>query len=196
LKDPAFQAHILASKQSDQAHKQNASQFDNILSQLSHIQDGEDVCKTVIGSADQPTKLWIRPFPWKQQIVVEGHLCDCLHLDEEGKCTYDEKEGSDVAESVDESPMIVPSKVLHQEEEKESCPLCRFMKKGSCREAFISWDKCMSSLKKDDQITTCSRPTFELFSCMTKDDYYDIMTVNSHHILPALEKAVENIKIN
>lgn len=115
-----------------------------------------------------------------------------LGLDSEGNCICENREDSKTEESAEESEFLIPSKTIHINEEQETCPLCRYMKKGSCRDQFIGWDKCMSSLKEKDQISKCSKPTFELFQCMTKDEYYDIMTVNSHNILPALEVSAKS----
>eukprot|EP00979_Chaetoceros_neogracilis_P016737 scaffold9262_cov287-Chaetoceros_neogracile.AAC.6 len=50
-----------------------------------------------------------------------------------------------------------------EEEEKDSCPFCRFFLESPCSEAFQVWHEC---IKKSDKATDCMVPFQPLKDCM------------------------------
>lgn len=201
VRDPDYQPAILL-QSSDKTHLDNHSDKLKLplkASSLIHVNLNDLTHETelelvVNDESKEKASVTVSPFMkhLQQQIVVEGHLCSTRYIDENGRCNFDKDSISDTPDYSDEEYFNnISSPMPHAEDESEKCSLCRFMKRGSCRNEFIAWSKCLEMLQKDDDLSKCSGDTLQLMRCMVKDEYYDIMTVNSHHMLPALEKSVE-----
>ena len=65
-----------------------------------------------------------------------------------------------------------------EEEEEETCGFCAYMKGGSCKKEFVSWEKCVDAAKasEEDFVEKCFEVTGMLRECMLKDkEYYGEM---------------------
>ena len=65
-----------------------------------------------------------------------------------------------------------------EEEEEEECGFCKYMKGGSCKEAFVAWEACVDAAKErgEDFVDVCFETTSALRDCMLLDpDYYGPM---------------------
>ena len=68
------------------------------------------------------------------------------------------------------------------EEEEETCGFCKYMKGGSCKDAFVAWEACVDKAKETDEdfVEVCYEATSALRDCMLKDpEYYGPMTGES-----------------
>lgn len=138
---------------------------------------------TVLGRYYPSESASFTVLPEKQQILLEGHICSSLYVDGEGNCTFDRSSEALEALSAAEAPVeSVNSHVTShgvedkvEEAEEEPCPLCRFVKRGPCKDSFMTWNKCMSTLKEDDELSKCFSQTANMMRCMRKYEYYDIM---------------------
>lgn len=146
-------------------------------------------------------KIQITPWPFHHQIVAEGRLCDSHHIGDKRNCTYDrsqiESVSKTIAEDNDSSGTIViphQSKTAsqHPEDDESPCPLCRFLRKGSCRPEVVAWDACISTLDENSDFSKCHASTVNMLRCMVKDEYYDIMTTNSQKTLAGLASVQES----
>lgn len=62
---------------------------------------------------------------------------------------------------------------------EEACGFCKYMKGGSCREAFVAWEACVDAAKErgEDFVDACFETTSALRDCMLLDpEYYGPMT--------------------
>mmetsp|Transcript_12591 Transcript_12591/g.27201 ORF Transcript_12591/g.27201 Transcript_12591/m.27201 type:complete len:150 (+) Transcript_12591:52-501(+) len=62
-----------------------------------------------------------------------------------------------------------------EEEDKEECGWCRWMKAGACKAEFEVWLKCVDDVKDAgrDDVETCASVMGPLWDCMQKNtDYY------------------------
>ena len=141
------------------------------------------------------------------QLVIDGHICNSKYIGDDGcSCTF---EKSDI-------PDDLPDEVLKKRVEKgsgpegtsneevdtkegedddgETCPVCRFMKKGPCGHAFRAWDDCVQGLKEGEDLKKCFHLTVEMMECMKQHEYYDIMTANSALKIAQLEETEEATK--
>lgn len=61
-----------------------------------------------------------------------------------------------------------------EDEEEETCGFCRFMKGGSCKKAFVEWEKCVDTVKEaqGDFVEKCQKQTEALRDCMMADPKY------------------------
>ena len=65
-----------------------------------------------------------------------------------------------------------------EEEEEEECGFCKYMKGGSCKDAFVAWEACVDEAKEkeEDFVERCFETTSALRDCMLKDpEYYGPM---------------------
>ena len=65
------------------------------------------------------------------------------------------------------------------EDEGEECGFCKYMKGGSCRDAFVAWEACVDAAKGrgEDFVDACFETTSALRDCMLRDpEYYGPMT--------------------
>ena len=145
---------------------------------------------TFRGNKYHKEEVILRPFARiTEQIVIEGNVCNTDYMDKDGNSTFNiELHGSDEEAEIDPEPKPVQEP---SPDDNESCPYCRFMKKGSCRTEFINWDQCVQSIKEDETLAKCHKQTYYLMKCMSKDEYYDIMSTNSHKHLPRFEAGME-----
>jgi hypothetical protein len=68
------------------------------------------------------------------------------------------------------------------EEDEETCGFCKYMKGGSCKDAFVAWEACVDKAKETDEdfVEVCYEATSALRDCMLKDpEYYGPMTGES-----------------
>ena len=65
-----------------------------------------------------------------------------------------------------------------EDEEEEECGFCKYMKGGSCKDAFVAWEACVDEAKEkeEDFVERCFETTSALRDCMLKDpEYYGPM---------------------
>ena len=125
--------------------------------------------------------------PPKKQILLEARICSSEYSDADGNCTFDRSSITPDFDSDSESTKSAATTGEGEEggaaEEKETnpeaaeCPLCRFMKGGPCKDAFLAWSDCMSALKEGEDVAQCFASTADMMRCMRKEEYYDIMVV-------------------
>ena len=68
------------------------------------------------------------------------------------------------------------------DEDEETCGFCKYMKGGSCKDAFVAWEACVDKAKETDEdfVEVCYEATSALRECMWKDpEYYGPMTGES-----------------
>ena len=126
------------------------------------------------------TKANFTKIPFDQQILLEGYLCSNFNF-VDGKCNFDRskldyfnsKDYSDTEKNLKKDE-TVPENSDKGNEPKE-CPLCTYLKGGNCAAEFQEWDKCMSNLKADEEMTKCSEVMYNMMKCMIDYEYYDIM---------------------
>ena len=65
-----------------------------------------------------------------------------------------------------------------EDEDEEECGFCKYMKGGSCKDAFVAWEACVDEAKEkeEDFVERCFETTSALRDCMLKDpEYYGPM---------------------
>ena len=161
---------------------------------------------TTVAGVDYPAEeVAFEAYGWDQQVVVDGRICSSDMADEQGGCSFDRaslsdsdalpgtntnsnsNSNSDSSPSSPSPPLAAPdgaaaaavSAVDGAAEGETECPVCRFMKAGPCREAFLVWDACVQGIAADGDVTECFPPTVAMMACMRGHEYYDIMTANS-----------------
>jgi hypothetical protein len=130
--------------------------------------------------------------PIDKQTIVDGYLCSNFHVNNEGKCEFDQISDKDehilqseskISNDANEELVEKHKGALLQDDGKESqvdsefteCPVCKFLKGGPCKEEFIAWDSCLKSLAEEDDLHSCFSVTKTMMQCMKKHEYYDIM---------------------
>lgn len=99
---------------------------------------------------------------------------------EEGKGDDDvRQEQKREEESTDEpTTTTTTSGDKEEEEDEEECGFCKYMKGGSCKDAFVAWEACVDEAKEkeEDFVERCFETTSALRDCMLKDpEYYGPM---------------------
>lgn len=99
---------------------------------------------------------------------------------EEGKGDDDvRQEQKREEESTDEpTTTTTTSGEKEEEEDEEECGFCKYMKGGSCKDAFVAWEACVDEAKEkeEDFVERCFETTSALRDCMLKDpEYYGPM---------------------
>jgi hypothetical protein len=136
--------------------------------------------------------------PVERQVVIDGYLCSNNHYNKDLKrCEFDEEDFFPLADSPTE--VLIPHQHTeaqpeqHEEqqpveqsrpqevEDPDECPMCRYMKKGPCRDSFIAWDKCIKGLGENDELNVCFQQTKEMMKCMQHHEYYDIMVAGTDY---------------
>ena len=57
------------------------------------------------------------------------------------------------------------------DEDEDECPLCRFMKSGPCRDAFLQWQSCVDKHRESGKFAEmCSDQTISLGKCSDEHD--------------------------
>lgn len=105
-------------------------------------------------------------FPSSSQIVVDGYICNNDLIDSERKCSQ-----SDINYGTTD-------KRGNDEDEKFECPVCAYMKAGPCKEECALWDECIQNINDEKDLSKCFAVTNSMMQCMTKYEYYDILTAN------------------
>lgn len=80
------------------------------------------------------------------------------------------------------------------EEEEEECGFCKYMKGGSCKEAFIAWEACVDAAKErgEDFVDVCFETTSALRDCMLLDpEYYGPMVGDEEKAAKEGDEATE-----
>jgi hypothetical protein len=152
---------------------------------------------TTVGTVHYPAqRAQFVQVPKAEQIVVEGFICSNKFCSEDGTCEYDrsaEVEDSLVLKDSKEQEKklsVVKAEVAHTEgEEEETCPVCRYMKGGPCKDEFKAWDNCIKDLKENQELRDCFAVTKTMMMCMKDHEYYDIMTAGTDY--SKLEFAVQ-----
>lgn len=124
--------------------------------------------------------------PWKNQIVLEGHLCPNTSINKHGQCVFERKSimppppsaATSNSKVVEETKQGGGESTADSNQEYE-CPVCKYMKGGPCKEEFLLWDECVTTLQADEPIQKCYPQTAGMMKCMRQHEYYDIMTVGS-----------------
>lgn len=121
--------------------------------------------------------------PWHKQLVVGGHICSSEYVDSSGVCHFDRRSIVPSVSIHSETPATNSSSVLANDsndgstkEDTNECPICVFMKKGSCGSQFLEWKNCVDKAGADnkEEQNKCEKFKEALALCMVKDDYYDI----------------------
>ena len=87
-------------------------------------------------------------------------------------------EGKDATTTTTTTATTTATTASDAEEESE-CGFCKYMKGGSCRDAFVRWEACVDEAKArgEDFVETCFETTSALRDCMLLDpEYYGPMT--------------------
>jgi hypothetical protein len=167
----------------------------------------------VLGVAYAPSStVTMERFTPDVQLVIDGHICSNKYIDENCACGFDK---ADIPDSVPDEVLkkrgmrggsggaASTEKEKEQEnggggddndddddnDDSETCPVCRFMKKGPCAHAFKAWDDCVQGLKEEEDLKKCFGLTVAMMECMQQHEYYDIMTANSTAKMDALDEA-------
>jgi len=107
--------------------------------------------------------------PWHKQLIIDGKICCSDYIDGSGACLFDRSKIVPV-EIASSSASTVTNNA-----NSEECPVCSFMKKGSCNSQFLTWKDCIDTNDtKEKQVQQCEKFKESLASCMVKDEYYDI----------------------
>lgn len=120
--------------------------------------------------------------PWHKQLVVGGQICCSEDVDNSGECRFDRRSvvPSETIHSktltTNSSNMLVNDGADTTKENTSECPICTFMKKGSCGSQFLEWKDCVDKAGADnkEEQNKCEEFKETLVLCMVKDDYYDI----------------------
>lgn len=147
-----------------------------------------------------PTLSGVRyiPLPLNKQIVVEGYICSSRFADNEGNCGYDRSLDKEEQEILAKSGATKGAAAMHEGTKEKvvvhkdpsvehsdastdaaECPVCRYMKGGPCKDAFIAWDDCVQKAAPEDLSTTCFKLTCAMMKCMKQHEYYDIMSAGT-----------------
>jgi intermembrane space import and assembly protein 40 len=98
---------------------------------------------------------------------------------EEGKGDDDvRQEQKREEESTDEPTTTTSGEKEEEDEDEEECGFCKYMKGGSCKDAFVAWEACVDEAKEkeEDFVERCFETTSALRDCMLKDpEYYGPM---------------------
>eukprot|EP01031_Cornospumella_fuschlensis_P022263 gene22263-27225_t len=137
--------------------------------------------------------------PASKQVVVDGFVCSNMCVNEEGKCEFEPITARDsVVAQASQIPLqddsnsetssdISPSHGREEMEGEEdapdakaadpsdTCPVCRYMKGGPCKDEFLAWDACVRQIDKDGDYSACYNVTSGMLKCMRNFEYYDIM---------------------
>jgi hypothetical protein len=139
--------------------------------------------------------------PKTQQILLEGRICSSDFADEDGNCSFDRAFLLPSAAPEDGSAVSSPPPPSPSPQDKEGsgiaeeCPLCRFVKAGPCKEPFVAWNGCMSSLTEQEEMTKCFSQTASMMRCMRNEDYYDVMVYGMDFSkLDAIDRAKSEIE--
>lgn len=179
------------------------TQLSDILVNSEMQTEGPDANSNGTVRVDQADEnLNINFFPKMHQIVLEGRLCRADLLDANGNCTFDRSElvpvdnGNEVSDaeldSLDQVPSMVPSESAaivtedkynisdgNEKDDKNECPVCRYIKGGPCKAEFLKWDECVVKIEGDESVKVCFPQTVEMMTCFKKYEYYDIMTAGT-----------------
>lgn len=138
--------------------------------------------------------------PTAEQIVVDGYICSNKYCSSEGVCEYDrsqELENSlvlkeDIEKSKSGSIVRVNENPKVAESADETCPVCRYMKGGPCKQQFLEWDGCIKALEENQELRDCFSPTKSMMYCMKEYEYYDIMTAGTDYRKLDLASSTDN----
>lgn len=113
------------------------------------------------------------PLPLTKQIVVAGRLCGDQYADENGLCTYD-RDLDELERDLNGDASVVVTE--DGKEVMDTCPVCEYIKRGPCKDEFLSWEGCLLNLQDGEELTKCFQVTRELMKCYLKHEYYDVFT--------------------
>ncbi len=132
--------------------------------------------------------------PQAEQVVVDGYICSNKYCSADGQCEYDRsleiehslvsKESQAGGVKVATIPNSVESESVQRDSPdviKETCPVCRYMKAGPCKDQFIQWDNCIKLLQENQELRDCFVATKTMMYCMKDFEYYDIMTAGTDY---------------
>ena len=92
----------------------------------------------------------------------------------------DDARGADVhADASERASVDARASDANESDEDEECGFCKYMKGGSCRDAFVAWEACVDAAKArgEDFVDACFETTSALRDCMLLDpEYYGPMT--------------------
>ncbi len=123
---------------------------------------------------------------------MDGYICSNKYCSVDGQCEYDRSleienslvsKESKAAVKVATMPNSVESESVHESPDvmNETCPVCRYMKAGPCKDQFIQWDNCIKSLQENQELRDCFVATKTMMYCMKDFEYYDIMTAGTDY---------------
>lgn len=124
--------------------------------------------------------------PKSKQVVVAGTLCSCIETKEDDmdfNFKSDRSRLNETSSSSSPSPSPSPSPATKGKKDggssdgdNDECPICKFVKGGSCRKEFLllqEWqdkDKVYLDGEGRDEYRQVAAA---LYNCMSKDEYYD-----------------------
>jgi mitochondrial intermembrane space import and assembly protein 40 len=125
--------------------------------------------------------------PLKDQIIIDGFLCTekDYHSSANNYCNFDREAflTSLTSTSSQENQLATPTTSTEEESSElgvaAECPVCKYMKGGPCKEAFIQWDTCIQSLADSQELRLCYEQTKNMMRCMQQYEYYDIMVAGT-----------------
>lgn len=94
-----------------------------------------------------------------------------------------ETKGDEEKEAVNDG--VVEEDEDDEDEEEETCGFCKYMKRGGCKESFVSWLECVEKEKEGDgdYVEKCVPHMKELRECMLGNpDYYGPMLAEEAHM--------------
>lgn len=145
------------------------------------------------------------PLHEDEQVIVDGYICSSSCVDADGQCTKDRETemvntstaatatgaagaGAGATTVTGTASTTQPSSTQQSGPpiqvtgaEKAECPVCKYMKAGSCKQEFENWESCIDGLKDGEELTKCIEPTVLMMRCTKRDEYYDIMTAGTDY---------------
>jgi len=132
-------------------------------------------------ASSRPTTTWVR----RVGRPMGAAMTTTTTTGEEGKGDddVDAREEQQKREDSTEEPTTTTTTTTSGDEEKEDeeeeeCGFCKYMKGGSCKDAFVAWEACVDEAKEkeEDFVERCFETTSALRDCMLKDpEYYGPM---------------------
>jgi hypothetical protein len=130
-----------------------------------------------------------------EQLVLGLTLCSSAYAQRDGTCQFRPKINT-VSSSAPSSSSISDSKEVEESKPKlkdrsEDCPICTYVKAGSCHNEFIELQKYHDAHGQPGfDHEAYSRVGVAMFECMSKDEYYDAFVVDLRN-----QQMVEDNKI-
>lgn len=187
------------------------TRFNNVTKSTSmSIWKGRLPADVILGNKHDAVKANSNSFGMNDQCLLDGYICSSKYIDSNGDCKFDRSTGivpmqesntstnsessgaafthtNDEETETSSTTTTIPSGGSDSGDETE-CPMCRFMKGGSCKDEFLQFEECMKNVKEIDDVSVCAPLTVKMMKCFTKDEYYDIMIAGT-----GIEESIDRI---